>query len=234
MPTTTLPGCYGARDLVAIRASRLNADGTRICPNEDGSAFMVGGPISFSVTRTVDAGATDTQRDGAGNVCNTNTTPDVVTGIGGTLLLCKLDFQMIEILTGGRLLVSGGVAYGYEEADPGDTPPAVEFHWWTKAWGASGQAASPYSYIHHVAPYTQWRLGDETFDNNALEVPLTFKGQSNTSIVIGSFDDIPLDAQGDGFTARWFATDVPDADAAPYNENALTCGYVDTPSCSSS
>lgn len=234
MPTTALPGCYGARDLVAIRASRLNADGTRICPNEDGSAFMIGGAISFNVQRVVDSGTTDSQRDGAGNICLTKTTADIVTGIRGNLTLCKLDFQMIELLTGGRCLVSGGVAYGFEEADPNDTPPAVEFHWWENNWSGASQVASPYLYVHNVAVYTQWRLGDETFDNTNLEVPLTFTGQANTSIVIGTFDDIPLDVQGDGFTSRWLADDIPDADTAPYNENGLSCGYVDSPACSAS
>lgn len=235
MPNTALPGCYGARNLVAIRASRLNADGTRICPNTDGSAFMTAGQVAFSLEPVVDAGSTDTQRDGNGAVCNTDTTSDVVTGISGTLELCKFDWQMIEILTGARLLVTGGTtAIGIEWPDPGDTPPTVEFHWWAKAWAGSGQAASPYSYIHGAAFSTQWRLDSQNYDNNALAVPLVFTGQANENIVIGSFDDIPLDVQGDGHAATWFADDVPDADASPYNVNGLTCGYVDTPSCSSS
>ena len=234
MPNTALPGCYGARNLVAIRASRLEADGTRICPNTDGSAFMTNGQVSFDVSRVVDAGATDTQRDGDGAVCNTDTTADIVTGISGSLELCKFDFQMIELLTGARLIQTGGTAYGIEEPDPADTPPTIEFHWWAKAWAGAGQAASPYSYLHGVAFATQWRLGDQTFDNSALAVPLTFTGKANENIVIGTFDDIPLDVQGDGFTAMWLADDVPDADAAPYNVNGLTCGYVDSPSCSSS
>jgi len=235
MPNTALPGCYGARNLVAIRASRLNADGTRICPNTDGSAFMVGGPISFDLNQVVDAGTTDVQRDGNGAICNTDTSADIVTGIAGTLELCIYDFQMIELLTGARLLITGGVTgYGIELPDPSDTPPTVEFHWWSKAWDSAGQAASPYSYVHGAAFSTQWRIGDMSFGENALTVPLTFTGKANANIVIGSFDDIPLDVQGDGMAAIWFADDVPDADASPYNDNALSCGYVDTPACSAS
>lgn len=234
MPNTALPGCYGARNLVAIRASRLNADGTRICPNTDGSAFEVGGPISFAMNQVVDTGQVDTQRDGNGAVCNTDTSPDIVTGIAGDLTLCIFDFQLIEVLTGARLLVSGGTAIGIELPDPSDTPPTVEFHWWSKAWDTSGQAASPYSYVHGAAFATQWRIGDMTFEENALDVPLTFTGKSNANIVIGTFDDVPLDVQGDGFAAIWFADDVPDADSAPYNVNALSCGYVDSPVCAAS
>jgi len=234
MPNTALPGCYGARNLVAIRASRLNDDGTRICPNTDGSAFMVGGAISFSMNQVVDAGATDTQRDGNGAVCNTDTSPDIVTGIAGDLTLCIFDFQMIELLTGARLLVDGSTAIGIELPNPSNTPPTVEFHAWAKAWSGGGIAAAPYSYAHLAAFATQWRIGDMSFEENALEVPLTFTGKANENIVIGSFDDIPLDVVGDSFAAIWFADDVPDADSAPYNDNALACGYVDTPACSSS
>ncbi len=235
MPNTTLPGCFSSRNLAAIRASRINADGTRICPNEDGSAFQTEGPISFTVEPVVDAGTTDTQRDGDGNICNTDTTPDITTGIRGNLVLCAPDPQLIEILTGSRLLVTGGITgYGFEVPDPTNTPPSVEFHWWTRAWSAGSQAASPYMYWHGAAFQTQWRLDTMNFEEGASTVPLLFTGESNTNIVIGSFDDLPLDIQGDGQWALWLADDIPDADVAPYNENSLTCGYVDTPACSAS
>jgi len=234
MPSTTLPGCYGARNLVAIRASRLNADGTRICPNEDGSAYTVGGQISFDVRRNTVGGNTDVLNNGNGGVCNTDTTPQIVTGINGTLTLCVFDFQMIELLTGARLLVDGGIGYGFEEADPQDDPPLIEFHWWIKMWDGASQAPTPYTYMQSVAVATQWRLGDQTFGENALTVPLLFTGKANENIVIGTFDDIPLDVQGDGFTAGWATDTVPDPNVAPYSDNGLTCGYVDSPACSAS
>lgn len=234
MPSSAPPGCYGARNLAAIRASRLNADGTRICPNTDGSAFETDGPISFSIEPVVDAGQVDSLRDGDGAICNTDTTPDIVTGIRGNLELCVFDIQMIEVLTGARLLVSGGTSIGVEFPDPGDTPPTVEFHWWSNAWVTGSQAATPYRYVHGAAFATQWRLDTLTFELGAFTVPLVFSGEANTNIVIGSFDDIPLDVQGDGQAAVWFADDIPDALVSPYNVNSLTCGYVDTPACSAS
>lgn len=234
MPNSTPPGCNGSRNLAAIRASRLNADGSRICPNTDGSAFATDGPISFSIEPVVDAGQVDSLRDGDGNICNTDTTPDIVTGVRGNLELCIFDVQMIEVLTGARLLVSGSTAIGIEFPDPTDTPPTVEFHWWTKAWAAGSQAATPYRYVHGAAFSTQWRLDTLNFELGATTFPLSFVGETNMNIVIGSFDDIPLDVQGDGQAAVWFADDIPDADVAPYNVNSLTCGYVDTPTCSAS
>jgi len=234
MPSSALPGCYSARNLVAVRASRLNADGTRICPNTDGSAYSVGGVTSFTSTAIVDSGTTDTDRDGDGNICSTLTNPDVVTGRRGVLTLCRLDLQMIELLTGANPLLSGGTFIGFEEPDPDDTPPLVEFHWWAKAWSGSGQAASPYNYVHGALFATQWRLGDMTFQNGALSFPISYTAAANESIVIGSFDDIPPLVFGTGFAALWLASDVPSTTASPYNVNGLSCGYVDTPACSAS
>lgn len=231
---TALPACYSARNIVAVRASRLNADGSRICPNTDGSAFMTSGVISFTSNATVDAGATDVQRDGDGNICSTLTNPDVVTGRRGTLTICKLDFQLIEILTGSQPAEDGSFFIGVEDPDPDDTPPLVEFHWWAKAWSGGGQAASPYSYVHGALWASQWRVGDLNFANGPLSFPLSYTAQANESISIGSFDDIPPVFNGQGFAGLWFADDVPDATASPYNAAGLTCGYVDTPACSSS
>lgn len=117
------PGCYGARNLVAVRASRLNDDGTRICPNVDGSAYLRGGAIRFGASTDVDAGDTDVQRDGDGNVCNTRSNPDVVTGVSLELELCIFDFEMIEILTGGVLGLDGATTIGIEYPGASDTPP---------------------------------------------------------------------------------------------------------------
>ncbi len=233
MPSNALRGCYGSRNLKAVRASRLNEDGTRICPNTDGSAFQTKGPISLSVESVVETGQTDVQKDGDGNRCNFDTTGDVVTGIRGTLVLCTLDFQLIEVLTGARLLVSTE-GYGIEAPDPEDTPPTVEFHWWTGTWQNGQQVASPNQYHHGALFKTQWRIDSLSFEEGATTVPLSFTGETNPNIVIGSFDDIPLDVQGDGQWGIWLASDIPDADVAPYNVNGLTCGYVDTPVCSAS
>ena len=232
MPTQ--PGPYGQRNVVSIRASRLAADGSRVCPNTDGSAWMPGCVVDLAVTRTVDAGTTDVARDGDGNICQTRTTDDAITGIELSMNLLLLDFEMIEILTGALLLATAGPNnYGFEEPNPTDTPPRVEFHWWARAWDGAGQAAAPYSYVHFVAFNTAWRLGDETFGEGATQIPLIGKGQANNSISIGSFNDIPPDAQGDGFTARWLDTDLPDPLAAPYS-TAPDGGWLDTPVCTAS
>lgn len=225
-----LPGCYGARNLVAVRATRLNDDGTRICPNTDGSAYLRGGAIRFAAATDVDTGDTDVQRDGDGNICNTDSSPDVVTGVSLELELCIFDFEMIEILTGGVLGLDGATTIGIEYPSASDVPPHVEFHGWARAWSGGGQAAAPYSYLHVSFFNTQWRLGDFELAENALTIPLTAKGQENANISIGSFNDIPSEFLGT-FGAAWFANDVP---AAGLGDGGLNCGYLNTPVCTTS
>lgn len=223
-------GCFGARNLVAVRASRLNDDGTRICPNTDGSAYLRGGAIRFAATADIDAGATDVQRDGDGNICNTDTSADAITGVSLELELCIFDMEMLEILTGGVIAVTGGTTYGWEYPGASDTAPHVEFHAWARAWDGGGQAAAPYQFLHLAFYNTTWTPPDLGAEENALTLPLAGKGQENASISIGSFDDIPPEFLGT-FGAAWFDNDAP---AAGIGDGGLSCGYLDTPVCTSS
>src|SRR5687768_8004448 len=93
-------GCFGARNLVAIRATIIEADGQRSCPNLGGAAAMPGGSNSFNASLTLYAGQTDLQRDGDGNICNPRTSGDVITGVALNLELCVFDFELIETMTG--------------------------------------------------------------------------------------------------------------------------------------
>lgn len=227
----TMPGCFGARNVVAIRASRIEADGSRICPSIDGSAAMTGGVISFSATLRIDTGQTDLQRDGDGNVCNTRTSADVVTGIDLTVEICKFDWEMLETLTGGVLDIVGGQTNGWEYPLAADTPPHTEFHAWARTWDGAGQAAAAQAYTHLGYFNTTWTPPTINLQENALTLPLTGKGAENSNISIGSFNDIPPEFVGAVGGAWWAAAaDLPDDP----NPDGLSCGYIDTPACSSS
>lgn len=228
--SSTMVDCYGARNLVAIRATRLADDGSRICPNVDGSAFLFGGAISFTATQRVDAGATDIQRDGDGNICNTRTGNDSITGVDFALELCIFDFEMLEILVGGVLASSGGVVHGWEMPRATDASPRVEFHAWARTWQGAGQAADPYSYTHVGFFNSSWTSPSLNLQENALSLPLTGKGQENSGISIGSFDDIPPEFVG-SFGGAWW---VPSTDLPDQTILGKSCGYIDTPACTSS
>lgn len=226
-----LAGCFGARNLVAIRASIIETNGTRICPNIDGSAAMSGGTLSFTASLRIDTGQTDLQRDGDGNTCSTRTADDVITGVDMTLELCILDWEMIETLTGGTLDINAGVTNGWELRRASATPPHTEFHAWSRTWDGAGAAPAARAFTHFYFPNTTWVPGQISLQENALTFPLTGKGSENSSLSIGSFNDIPPEFVGGLYGAWWVAASNLPADPNP---DGLSCGYIDTPACASS
>lgn len=226
-----LPGCFGARNLVAIRAGRIEEDGSRICPNVDGGAAMTGGVNSFTASLRIDAGQTDVQRDGDGNVCNTRTSPDVITGIDASAELCIFDWEMIETLTGGVLAVNAGLTHGWEVAKSSDAAPHTQVDVWARTWDGAGQAESAYSYTRWSGFNMTWVPGQIQFQENALTLPLTGKGSENSNISIGLWNDIPTEFVGSFYGMWWAAAaDLPDSPNADGND----CGYIDVPACTSS
>lgn len=225
-----LPGCFGARNLVAMRATILTADGARICPNADGAAALQG-VTSFTASLRIDTGQTDVQRDGDGNVCNTRTSPDVITGVDMTAELCIFDWEMIETLTGGIIAVDAGATHGWEYAKAADVAPHTIVDVWARTWDGAGQATATYAYTRASYYNTTWVPGQISFQENALSFPMTGKGSENSSISIGPWNDIPTEFVG-SFGALWWvaAGDLPDFP----NADGDDCGYVDVPACSSS
>lgn len=226
-----MAGCFGARNLVAIRAGRIEEDGSRICPNVDGGAAMTGGINSVSASLRIDAGQTDVQRDGDGNVCNTRTSNDVITGVDLTAEICIFDWELIETLTGGTLAVNGGFTHGWEVALSSDAPPHTQFDAWARTWDGAGQATSAHAYTRFTSYNTTWVPGQITMNEGALTLPLTGKGSENSNISIGLWNDIPTEFVG-SFYGMWTtaAADLPDSPNADGND----CGYVDVPACTSS
>lgn len=225
-------GCYQSLDLCAVRASVLNADGTRIGSNPNGSAYNLS-PISLGRSPIVSTGESFEQRDGCGNICVSITDPDVTTGENLTLTLCQLDLELINILTGASVLLDGGgEVFGVEAPDPSVTQNPVEFHAWTKAYSGSSQVASPRNYWHWVWPKVQWNIGDWTIERGILSIVLTGRAAANANLGSGSFADLPA-AGVQQFFGVWLDNDIPSADAAPYNANGLSCGFVDTPALAS-
>ena len=72
-------GCYQSLDLCAIRASLLEADGSRTGSLANGSAYNIR-PITLSSSANITTGDTIEQRDGCGNICASITDPDALTG----------------------------------------------------------------------------------------------------------------------------------------------------------
>jgi hypothetical protein len=187
-------------------------------------------PISLQVTPTVDTGETVTTRTGCGDICYTRTDPDIDTGADLVLTLCNLDPELVVLATGAELITANGQPGYAKGLTAGD---AVEAHFWTKSLDGSAQNASPNSYWHWVWPNVRWSLGNKTLGRDSLQVVLNGTASASTAIGTGAFQDIPVTVDP-FYEAVWTADDIPDPDVAPYNQNLLACGFIDTPDCSSS
>ena len=225
-------GCYQSLDLCAIRASLLEADGTRTGALANGSAYNVR-PISLTSSANITTGDTIEQRDGCGNICATITDPDVLTGYSLVLTLCQFDYELLSILTGGELLLEpDGDVIGFEAPLSSATSIPVEFNAWSKNYSGSSQVGTPYAWKHHVWPFVKWTLGDINLQRGVLNVVVNGTASENANLGGGSFNDLP----GAGIQAAYGvfdADDKPETDEAPYNANGLSCGFVATPASAS-
>lgn len=221
--------CWNSADLCAVRVSLLNADGSPLYSEPDGSAYLLT-PISLQVTPTLDTGETVTVRTGCGDICYTRTDSDVPTGADLVLTVCTFDVELISLITGGENYTVNGapaMAIGTQTPDP------VESHFWTHTKDGSSAVAAPNTYWHHVYPNVSWSIGNHTFGRDALQMVLNGSASVSSTIGSGGFSDIPTDPVDPYWWNVWTDTDIPDSAEAPYNENGFACGFVDTPGASS-
>jgi len=236
---TTQPSLAAGRGLVALRATLLNADGTRNCGLTNGTAYSMC-PQSVTPSTQTEAGNTETVECGSGTVFATVATDDTVTAIELDVQLVTADYELMWLMTGGELLTDGGGnVIGIGQRAPGVTAPVFELSAWVeRRSGASLATTYPYEQYHWG--FCTAQLGDTPLGTGFGTTTLTVRaaGVSGASIGNGSFLDLPVELyEGDSngaFFGRWAvaAADVPATDTAPYN-NGLGGGFIDTPACAS-
>jgi hypothetical protein len=219
--------CLNSLDICAIRASVLNADGSPNFGLANGSAYDLSS-ISLGRTPITTTVTGINQEDGCGRVCVNIPDRTVTTGETLALLLCQLDSELINVLTGAEVILDGsGDVIGFIAPDPTVTRPTVEFHGWSKAYENNAQHAAPYTSYHWVWPGTTWEIGNWTLQRGVLQVSLIGTAVANANLGDGSFGDLPTPI--DQFFGVFLADDTPDPDEAPYNANGQSCGFIDTP-----
>lgn len=214
----TAPALAAHRCLSSVYASRLRVTRLHDSGNLDAgddNMIVSDGLVSIGTTPNVQAGEEFTQRNGAGGICVYVTEQDTIVRYDLALSLCQLDSELLEMLTGGRVLTVGGVTVGFAVPSLDAVAPLVCVEAWSEARVGSSQAteAGAALYWHFVWPSVQWTLGAFTLERGILTVPLTGKATENAGMGTGPGGEWPgviTEAQA------WFLDDeVPDA----------TCGY---------
>lgn len=160
---------------VAIRVSRLNADGT--IATGDNASYVMESFISVSFTPEYEEGDEFVQKDANGRVCVSYKAPDTLKRVTLEVAICNPDPEFTEITSGGSILSDDGdVSIGYAAPEIGvdATPNGVALEVWSRAI-KNGKNAPANPYWHWIFPYVVLRpSGDRVIENGLLAN--TFEG----------------------------------------------------------
>lgn len=187
--------CHTSLDVCRLRIATLNNSGSPVSGALNG--IVSDAPITVDVTIEVDAGDTETLKNGCGSLAFTYEAPDSIKGLTLATSLTEFDVELLRIMTGSSTIASGGNDIGMQAPAVGASPPVVCVEAWTKAWDVSTQKVPAFTspnaaYMHWVFPYTTWVQDKFTLEHKLLVTPLKGKGKENTQITVnGPFDDWP-------------------------------------------
>lgn len=188
-------GCFTPILAVRLRACLLDDTGAPD-PGAD-SVVVTDALISVGYSVVLKAGADLEQDNGAGEVCATYRGDDEIKSVTLKMELCKLDHELITLLTGSTLVEVSGQTRGFAIPVVGaKLNRKVSIEAWAIAQDGDEQAllgGNPLFY-RYIWPRTSWTLGDQTLENKIGTIPLNGKGVGNSSFGDGPANDLPWDA----------------------------------------
>lgn len=186
--------CFTSLQACRLRATLLDATGK---PDPgDSSMIVTDALIDLGYELVLKAGASFDLDNGCGVSCLTFQDRDKIQAVNLTMTLCKLDAQLIALLTQAHEVIVNGVSRGFAVPDTDEElDREVSIEAWSKAWDGDAQAVVDGDVWHDrfIFPRTSWTLGGATLENNPLKVPLKGRGKSNSAFGDGPANDLPWD-----------------------------------------
>lgn len=222
--------CFASLQVCGLRAARLATSGAPVPGVSDG--YMSDSMMSVDISVETETGDDLSIKNGCGAICAAFKDCDKLKRVTLTTKFCKLDFELLELLTAAGLFVDGADTIGMQFAKVDDPcPDGACLELWTQARISGEQAVSTTvddaTYFHWVFPRTRFRPGNMTLDSGFLEVAIEGFGEENTQITAdGPFNDWPTGvANGGGVTSMGGVF----LDGPP---PAAQCGYITVPATS--
>lgn len=225
---STGSGCRSPLSICAIRATRLNANGSPVGGNTVGAVTLVGGIGSLKWTAQYVTGDDIAELDGCGNLAVVRKYQDRLKRFDVELDFLVQSHELREIIYDATLLTSGGNVVGH--ADLVDTACSaaaakngVCIEAWSENWECNqADAAFPYQRVVFARGF--FTPSDGQLQRGANHVVLKGYAQPNTNIGNGPFNDFPssLTSLSNWARAAFDDTALPSA--------STDCGYVTTPS----
>lgn len=184
--------CFSSVQACRLRVARLDATGKPLAGAKN--LYVTDALIEIGIKMIIKSGTRLEQANGCGNDCVIFQDCDRITGVDLQMQLCQLDAELMEMLCGGTLLVSGGNTVGYMvPADNAACSNGVSIEVFSKAWNVDQQAinaaGTSVGYYQFGFPKTTWVPGDFTLSNGVLAVPFTGKGYANAQFDNGPAND---------------------------------------------
>lgn len=215
--------------LASAQVCRLRAVRVVDCAFETGATagIITSAVARVNTTPDYEPGEDFYMKNGCGEACAVLKTCDQLKRLNVEIELCLRDVTLLELITGGRLIVSdaeGAPPIGFARRAIGMTcqnPASLEL--WSKAIDTSGDCGTEGArWWRTVYPKATLTLGGYTMENAVATVTLTGYVEPLPSWGTGPFDDWP-DATGLGENEpEAFVLD----DIAP---PAAVAGYVTVP-----
>lgn len=204
--------CLASLHLCRIRVTRLDDLGNVAAGPSN--SYVTDKAVSLAVTPDIEAGADTVLRNGCDGIAAQRRGDDLLKRFTLQLDLSAVEPALVEMLTGGTAIVSGGDVIGVSMIY-GTTPPLVAIEGWSDAWEDDHQYAT-FPYIHWIWTASKWQIGPTTLQNDFATPQLNGFTRGNPSWGLGPYGDLPEAV--DDF-ASFYTTTRP----------AAACGYLDAP-----
>ena len=216
----------------AIRAARLDADGTPDFNNPVGGFMLCGGVSTFAHDFDVQEGVEMYVEDAAGNPCVNRKKPSKIKRVTFTLTVCRDDYRLTELLCGPQVttVVDGSNIVGRAYNVVAGCGEAADFNGvslelWSEQWDCDDALADA-PYMRTILPKCQIVPGGYTRENGVSLPVYNGVSQPNDNFGDGPFGDLDVLSGVSG----WAMIDL-DNDVVPSCPSPL--GYINIPGTAS-
>lgn len=203
--------CASTVELCAIRATRLESDGT-VSPDAD-NVYVVQDVIQLQRTPNIREGEEREMQGGCGGcLIASKTDEDNFRRFDLELQAGRLEPGFEEMLLGATVIEStnGAIGYLYGEKRACGTPQnRVAFEAWSKRWTDDDEQDPIFPWWHWVWPSVAWVPGQNTLQADFSPEVLTGKTRANTAWGFGPYGDQPADIAGNQIGVWASASDLP-------------------------
>lgn len=213
------PKCYTPISICALRVTALDASGA--VADGPNNSYVTNDVMEIGYSPQIEEGDEKLKKNACGCLVARKRYRDQLKGVDLTLDPAKLEPLLVNILTGGPLLLDGSdqpvaIGFGWPDnfgsCDQDDIQPPVAVEFWQELYDGNKRAVD-YPFVRHVYTQTFWSFDDGTANDDFGSFPLKAYSEGNT-LWDDPYDDWPDDIASSGLPPLggiFYDTAMPDA-----------------------